>query len=241
MLCNRFLLEKILLQAFGMVIILCYSFSADSVIAQQVVIEGTVILEQSHSGSNSLDFGGYRSISSSGRLSEENSTTREILIWLEDNNSNVTYVDRDTVRPVLDQVNKQFEPRLMAIRTGDSVRIKNSDPVYHNVFSLSKTKRFDVGRRSPKDSQDVRFNNAGKVDVFCDLHSNMHAVIWVLPEQTVTWQKLKESGTFRLEGIPYGEYTLHLFAIGHQNESIEIKTTGTNKITLNPVRLGAQL
>lgn len=211
--------------------------------AQNVVIEGTVILERSQSVPGRVNIGGYQSITSGGSSSQAGTPSDHILVWLVNEDDEASYVARGTALQVLDQVNKRFRPRLMAVRVGDSVRIQNSDPVYHNVFSLSKTKRFDVGRRSPKDYEDVEFNRVGTVDVFCDLHSNMHAVIRVLPVQTVSWKKLEGSGTFRFEDIPKGEYTVHYFAIGSPEERIGVQATDgeINKITLDPIRLGGRL
>ncbi|MEX2368630.1 MAG: hypothetical protein WD510_03900 [Balneolaceae bacterium] len=211
--------------------------------AQNVVIEGTVILERPQSAPGRVNIGGYQSLTPGSASSEAGTASDHILVWLVNNDQEASYVARDTALQVLDQVNKRFRPRLMAVRVGDSVRIQNSDPVYHNVFSLSKTKRFDVGRRSPKDYEDVEFNRVGSVDVFCDLHSNMHAVIRVLPEQTVHWIKLEGSGRFRFEDIPKGEYTVYFFAIGSSEAKIEVPATDemTDIITLETIRLGGRL
>lgn len=184
--------------------------------------------------------GGYGT-STSGGSQQTDTSSDDILIWIEAGtpNSSSQVLQADSIQ-VLDQVNKRFKPRLLAVRVGDSVRIKNSDPVYHNVFSLSGTKRFDVGRRSPRDFQDVLFDKAGVVDVFCDIHSNMHAVIRVLPQNTVAWKKLDSEGPFRFEGIPTGKYTLHFFALGDRSTRVDLRATESQTITLDTIRLGSR-
>lgn len=238
---NRKRVDQDLIKTVLKVYLLSWLAAVSPVSAQEVLIEGTVELEPVQATtSNHISGYGHRT-TFAGEQSETDVEASSILIWLEDKNSGTEYESTvDTVR-VLDQVNRRFEPRFIAVRAGDFVRIKNSDPVYHNVFSLSKTKRFDVGRRSPKDYEDVVFKKAGVVDVFCDLHSNMHAVIRVLPEGTVTWKQLDGSGSFRFEKIPEGEYTLHFFALGNRAESIDLNAVGKAKITLGKIRLGTRL
>lgn len=219
--------------------VFCCLLWVSTVSAQHVDIEGTVRLEglQTNPGSAGA---GYQTYGSNTDKAEADSASDDILVWLMDKNPEASYRDTDNMQ-VLDQQDKRFHPRLMAVRAGNRVRIKNSDPVYHNVFSLSPAKRFDVGRRSPRDYQDVTFDKAGVVDVFCDIHSNMHAVIRVLPRQTIAWQKLESDGTFLFRDVPEGEYTLHLLALGNRKKKVDVKAVAAKKIILDTIRLGAGL
>src|SRR5262245_31898167 len=77
------------------------------------------------------------------------------------------------------QVDETFSPRVVAITRGSSVEFPNSDPYFHNVFSLSRGANFDLGRY-PRGQSRVRvFNQAGLVKVYCHLHSHMSASIMV--------------------------------------------------------------
>ncbi len=80
---------------------------------------------------------------------------------------------------VMDQRNETFVPHVLAITTGTTVDFPNSDKFYHNVFSLTKTKAFDLGRYAAGHSRPVRFDRPGIVRVFCDIHSHMNAYILV--------------------------------------------------------------
>lgn len=139
----------------------------------------------------------------------------------------------------LNQKDQQFVPSILPVSAGGTVRIQNSDPVYHNVFSLTSPNKFDVGRRPKGEHFDVSFEKPGVVDVFCDIHSNMYAIIYVLPPNTISWTKVKSGDSFIFSDIPDGDYELIFYALGYQegNSQIEIRNgqsyqAGT--ITLNP-------
>lgn len=89
--------------------------------------------------------------------SAEASRTIPVLIFIEGNAPQPQQRSPQTTPPRLDQNKLQFEPRLVAVVAGQKVRIVNSDPVYHNVFSLSSVKRFDIGRRPTGEHVDVAF------------------------------------------------------------------------------------
>jgi plastocyanin len=112
----------------------------------------------------------------------------------------------EPARAVMDQRNETFVPHLLAITTGTTVDFPNSDRIYHNVFSLSKTKSFDLGRYAAGRSQSVRFDRPGIVRVFCDIHSHMNAFILVFnhPYFAVT----DADGRYRIENIPPGTYNV---------------------------------
>lgn len=77
------------------------------------------------------------------------------------------------------QKDKQFVPVTLQIKVGDSVNFMNEDPFYHNVFSLSDAKNFDLGSFPKGQFKTVVFNKAGKVNVECAIHPDMHLEIEV--------------------------------------------------------------
>ncbi|MBL9207656.1 MAG: hypothetical protein JNN01_21420, partial [Opitutaceae bacterium] len=101
-----------------------------------------------------------------------------------------------------------FSPALLPIRVGTRVEFPNLDDTYHNIFSYSAAKRFDLGRYRP-DERPIPsqvFDLPGLVTLRCDIHEHMRALILVLdtPHFVVT----DEAGRFRLEGLPVGSYVL---------------------------------
>jgi plastocyanin len=113
---------------------------------------------------------------------------------------------REESRPRLDQRNETFVPHVLAIVAGTTVEFPNSDQTYHNVFSLSKTKTFDLGRYAVGRSKSVRFDRPGIVRVFCDIHSHMSAFILVFAHRYFSVSE--PDGSYRLENVPPGTYTV---------------------------------
>ena len=87
-----------------------------------------------------------------------------------------------------------------------SYEVPNSDAFYHNVFSLSKPKAFDLGRYAAGNSRPVRFDRPGIVRVFCDIHSHMSAFILVFAHRY--FAVTDDEGRYRLDGVPPGTYTV---------------------------------
>lgn len=106
----------------------------------------------------------------------------------------------------MDQRNETFVPHVLAIVAGTTVDFPNDDRTYHNVFSLSKAKSFDLGRYAAGKSKSVRFDHPGIVRVFCDIHSHMTAFILVFAHRY--FAVTDDDGRYRLENVPPGTYTL---------------------------------
>jgi len=128
--------------------------------------------------------------------------------------------------PRLAQKGQMFVPRVVVIAANSNVEFPNQDPIYHNVFSLSPTRRFDLGKYRRGSSRTVNFPKPGLVNVYCDIHSNMEAFILVLPHHGFT--RPKASGEFRLPDLPAGTYVLHAWHpdLGEQTVTVEVPEVG---------------
>jgi len=109
-------------------------------------------------------------------------------------------------RPKLAQKDQCFEPRVVAVPLGGVVDFPNLDPIYHNVFSPSPVKRFDLGKYPKGHSRSVTFPRPGVVNVFCDIHSNMEAFVLVLTHHAYT--QPDSDGRYALPDVPPGLYVL---------------------------------
>lgn len=166
-----------------------------------------------------------------GRAPRGTPDVRRGLVYLEEAPSRA-FDDREPGRAVMDQRNETFVPHLLAIMTGTTVSFPNSDATFHNVFSLSRAKRFDLGRYAAGRSKAVRFDRPGVVRVFCDIHSHMSAFIVVFshPYFRVT----DTDGRFRLDGVPPGTYTVAGWYEGESRvqRSVTVTAGGVTELDL---------
>ncbi len=115
------------------------------------------------------------------------------------------------------QRNETFVPRLLAVRVGATVDFPNEDHTYHNVFSLSKTQRFDLGRYAAGQSKPVRFDRPGIVRVFCDIHSHMSAFILVFSHRF--FDTTDTDGRYQIPAVPPGKYNVMAWNDGAVRDS----------------------
>jgi plastocyanin len=109
-------------------------------------------------------------------------------------------------KPVMAQRGEQFVPHVLPILQGTTVEFPNEDDVFHNIFSLSGTRTFDLPKYPAGSSRSVTFPKAGVVNVFCHIHSDMSAVIFV--RDNPYFITPDTTGAYSLEDIPPGDYTV---------------------------------
>jgi plastocyanin len=127
---------------------------------------------------------------------------------------------RSEAEAVVLQEGLRIEPHVTAVRVGASVAFPNADDIYHNLFSLSETKRFNLGRYPPGESRSVTFDKPGLVRLFCDIHSDMAAVILVIDHGH--FARPGPDGGYRLEGLPAGRHTVVAWSEGQAPDSVTV-------------------
>jgi plastocyanin len=138
---------------------------------------------------------------------------------------------RDEPHARMDQRNETFVPHVLAIVAGTTVDFPNNDRTYHNVFSLSKPKTFDLGRYAAGRSKSVRFDRPGIVRVFCEIHSHMSAYIVVFSHRY--FAVTDEAGRYRIENIPPGEYTVFAWHESMKADSRRVTVGAGGDVDLN--------
>lgn len=134
---------------------------------------------------------------------------------------------------VVDQVNKRFIPKVLPILVGTTVDFPNNDTIFHNVFSLSRAKKFDLGIYKQRSSKSVTFDQTGLIKVYCNIHPQMIAYILVLanPYFTVTDQ----DGHFIFSNAPLGKVTVRTWnprSRRHPERKIVVTDQGIRNLDL---------
>lgn len=112
----------------------------------------------------------------------------------------------------IEQKDKTFYPSLLVVPLGSLVEFPNRDPFFHNVFSQFNGKRFDLGLYEAGSTRTVRFDHEGASYIFCNIHSQMAAVIIAVGTRFYT--EIKGDGTAQLNDVLPGDYVLHVWREG---------------------------
>jgi plastocyanin len=185
-------------------------------------IEGTVIVKRTLTKRKVTASAGQYDRGSSVQLGSTESEDRlafersHVVIYLEGE------LPTPPITANIQQKDRQFLPDLVVIPPGSSVSFPNLDKIFHNVFSLSKPKTFDLGNYPKGQTRLVTFPKPGIVFVNCRLHPNMTATVVVSPNR---WNAIADgSGSFALHGVTPGTYTIVAWhkAAGFFSERIEV-------------------
>lgn len=133
--------------------------------------------------------------------------------------------DTDSPAPQIQQLDRRFMPDLVVIPVGSTVFFPNMDPIFHNIYSLSKPKSFDLGNYDKGQTRKVTFPKPGIVDIYCHLHPNMQATVVVTPNRW--FARPNRNGQYRIPDVPPGQYTLVAWhkAAGFFRKTIVVENT----------------
>lgn len=135
----------------------------------------------------------------SGRIPGDGAAARDIRI-----------VQRDTA----------FVPGIVVVTQGTAVAFPNEDPFFHNVFSYSRPRRFDLGRYPRGESKTVRFDSPGVIKIFCEIHNWMRGAIVVT--ENPFHSLVADDGSFTIRGVPPGRYKLRVWHFDRGEKTVDV-------------------
>ena len=126
-----------------------------------------------------------------------------VVVFLDEIENPPAQMAPPTKNPVITQINKTFIPEVLPIMVGTTINFPNEDTVYHNVFSVSKAKPFDLGLYPQGSQKTVTFDKPGLVKIYCNIHPQMIASILVLTNPYFTMTD--NDGHFEIHNVPEGK------------------------------------
>ena len=157
------------------------------------------------------------------------------VIWLKRANG-------ETPRPapahgkVISQRGKMFVPHVLVVPVGSKVAFRNDDPIFHNIFSLSKPNGFDTGLYKQGATYTETFRHPGAVQLLCNIHASMFGFVFVV--DTPYYAQAEASGAFNIKGVPPGEYELQVWHEAAARPTVERLTVGAGGVRGLALRVG---
>jgi plastocyanin len=134
--------------------------------------------------------------------------------------------DGRLVKAVMDQRELRFIPRVLPVVSGATVEFPNNDKHWHNVYSKSEAKEFDLGLYAPGKSRSAKFDKPGVVRILCNVHPGMEAFIVV--KEHPYFSATDKQGNYRIDGVPIGKHRLQVWhpQMGTRETRAEIVRSG---------------
>ena len=137
---------------------------------------------------------------------------------------------------VISQRGKMIVPHVLVVPVGTRVAFRNDDPIFHNIFSLSKPNEFDTGLYKQGATYTETFRHPGAVQLLCNIHASMFGFVFVV--DTPYYAQAEANGAFTIKGVPPGEYELQVWHEAAAKPTVEHLTVGTGGVRGLALRVG---
>ncbi len=145
-----------------------------------------------------------------GTITLDGRTTSDVVVSIEGLSKEYLRSHVSKAEPkLMDQKGMKFIPKVLPVLVGTPVNFPNNDNTWHNVFSPSEDKKFDLGLYPPGEKRSVTFNKAGVVRILCNVHPNMEAHFVVKEHPLFTVPNTR--GSYRIDAVPMGKYRLEVW------------------------------
>ena len=158
---------------------------------------------------------------------------RDFVVYIEGPAGPKPAVPEKPVQVVTERVTQKdamFSPHVLPVVVGTTVQWPNNDTIFHNVFSVSEPRSFDLELYKAPEIKSVTFDKPGRVDIFCSIHTRMSCVVLVL--ENPYFAATNEKGGYRISNVPPGTYKLKAWheRLPSQTREITVPETGEVKI-----------
>jgi plastocyanin len=193
-------------------------------------VHGTITIQKGSAkvlGPSVYDLRGMAAFTAAPPAKETNLFER-VAVWLEGGAVPAVPPANATIQ----QHNQRLEPSLVIIPVGSTVEFPNQDPVFHNIFSLSRTQAFDLGYYAEGHSRTVKFVRPGIVQVYCHVHPNMYAAVIVT--SSPWFGKPSAEGEFSWPDVPLGKYRLCVWqkSMGVVHKDVVVGSAGSVRVNV---------
>lgn len=132
---------------------------------------------------------------------------------------------------VIDQKACFYVPRVIGARVGQTLRVKNSDNLLHNVHSSSSHRNsFNVGQPMAGITHDFKLVDEEMLKIGCDVHRWMTSWIGIVdhPYFAVTGA----DGSFTIGNVPAGKRTISVWheKFGTLTKTVDVKPGATTVV-----------
>jgi plastocyanin len=138
-------------------------------------------------------------------------------------------------KAVIDQKELKFIPRVIAVMVGKTVDFPNNDKTFHNVFSNSEAKKFDLGLYPSGQSRSVNFDKPGVVKILCNVHPNMEA--YVVVKEHSLFSVADARGNYSIKGAPVAKYRIEVWHPEYGVKSVPVELVRADEILAVNVEL----
>jgi plastocyanin len=168
-------------------------------------------------------------VPNTGSAGKTSSAYERIAIWLESK----APAPAPSVNAVMRQRNRRIDPDMLVIPVGSTVDFPNLDPIFHNIFSLSRARSFDLGYYPEGRTRSITFSRPGIVQVYCHIHPDMYGVIVVTAGPW--FGKPAHDGTFSLSDVPPGSYRMCVWqkSVGLIHKNITVPEAGSLRVNVS--------